>query len=560
MDTRDKALLWKSKVEDEELSDQLAELLSPGKESALDDAFFQDLAFGTAGLRGVIGAGTNRMNIYTVGKATQGLAEYLNATFDNPSVAIARDSRHKGKLFEQTVAGVLAANGIRSHIYPRIEPTPALSFAVRDLSCSAGICLTASHNPAAYNGYKVYGPDGCQITSDAAVAIQKAIDGIDEFSDVLTMPFPQAIEEGWTTLMDEGTLERFLDAVQDQDISSPEGKDVDLNVVYTPLNGTGLECVTQILHRIGVDDITLVESQKDPDGSFPTCPYPNPEIKEALQEGIAVCRSVHPDVLLATDPDADRVGIAVEDGGEIRLLSGNETGVLLLDYIGNMRSELGLLPNNAIAVTTIVSTVMVDDLAKTYGFEIERVLTGFKYIGEVIGRLEKTHQENRFIFGFEESYGYLSGPHVRDKDAVNASMLICEMTRYWKSKGMNLAQAIESLYERYGYYRNRTISLSFDGADGSLKMAQIMARLREKSPESFADMPVESSIDYQTGYANLPKANVLEYRLPNTCKVIIRPSGTEPKIKAYLFSRGSDEAAGDEILDTLEASARKLLD
>ncbi len=563
---------WISHVQDLELSQELADMKASVEDaegepartqalSAVQDAFYRDLEFGTAGLRGIIGAGTNRMNIHTVARATQGFADYLNSRFDHPSVAIARDSRRKGQLFVETAAGVLAANGVKAYVYPRIEPTPALSFAVRDLGCAGGICMTASHNPAPYNGYKAYGPDGCQITTQASRDISDAIAAVDMFDGVSIMPFPDALEAGLVEWIGEDTLDRFIDCVAAQSLE-PAGALDDpspLSVVYTPLNGTGLECVERILERVGVTDVTLVPEQAQPDGDFPTCPYPNPEIREALECGIRVCEQVHPDLLLATDPDADRVGIAVEDAGDYVLLSGNETGVLLLDYIARMRREAGCDLSRCIAVTTIVSSAMVDALAAEYGFEVRRVLTGFKYIGELIGELEEAGEQDRFIFGFEESYGYLSGPHVRDKDAVNASMLICQMARYWRSRGMNLVQALEALYDRFGFYANRTVSLTYPGADGAARMAAIMASLRSQAPFDVAGVAVAASVDYAPGYAGLPSADVVQLDLENGWKVIVRPSGTEPKIKAYLFACEPTRAEAESALDAMEACARRLL-
>ncbi len=563
---------WISHVQDPELSQELADMKASVEDaegepartqalSAVQDAFYRDLEFGTAGLRGIIGAGTNRMNIHTVARATQGFADYLNSRFDHPSVAIARDSRRKGQLFVETAAGVLAANGVKAYVYPRIEPTPALSFAVRDLGCAGGICMTASHNPAPYNGYKAYGPDGCQITTQASRDISDAIAAVDMFDGVSIMPFPDALEAGLVEWIGEDTLDRFIDCVAAQSLE-PAGALDDpspLSVVYTPLNGTGLECVERILERVGVTDVTLVPEQAQPDGDFPTCPYPNPEIREALECGIRVCEQVHPDLLLATDPDADRVGIAVEDAGDYVLLSGNETGVLLLDYIARMRREAGCDLSRCIAVTTIVSSAMVDALAAEYGFEVRRVLTGFKYIGELIGELEEAGEQDRFIFGFEESYGYLSGPHVRDKDAVNASMLICQMARYWRSRGMNLVQALEALYDRFGFYANRTVSLTYPGADGAARMAAIMASLRSQAPFDVAGVAVAASVDYAPGYAGLPSADVVQLDLENGWKVIVRPSGTEPKIKAYLFACEPTRAEAESALDAMEACARRLL-
>ena len=564
-DVRAELERWIANVSDKELAAELAEMkkaADAGDDSAAVDAFFQDLAFGTAGLRGTLGAGTNRMNIYTVGRATQGFADYLNANFENPSVAIARDSRNKGELFVQVTASILAANGIVAHVYPKISPVPTLSFAVRDLGCSGGICMTASHNPAAYNGYKAYGPDGCQITSEAAKAISASIANTDAFSGVKTMGFDEAVASGMVKWIDDAVLERYYDAVLSKSVSSLSAEQVaeaPLKLVYTPLNGTGLVPVTTVLERAGITDITVVPEQREPNGDFPTCPYPNPEIREAMQKGIDLCEEVHPDLLLATDPDADRVGVACKDGDDYTLLTGNEMGVLLLDYIARMRSERGEDLSGKVAVTTIVSSAMVDALAAEYGFELRRCLTGFKYIGDIITELSDAGQVDRFIFGFEESYGYLSGDHVRDKDAVNASLLICQMAQDYKLRGMNLAQAMRALYEKHGWWLNRTASVSFPGAAGAETMRGIMAKLREQAPSELAGRAVEVVVDYEGGVNGLPSANVVEFDVEGGNKVIVRPSGTEPKIKLYVFAKDADRAAADALLDALEAAGRELL-
>lgn len=567
--------VWLENVEDEELSEELSRLAADleagaeGAEAAVADAFFQDLEFGTAGLRGVIGAGTNRMNRYTVARATQGLADYLNAHFENPSVAIARDSRHKGREFSRIAACVLAANGIRSLLYTRLEPTPALSFAVRDLGCSAGINMTASHNPAAYNGYKVYGPDGCQITSDAAAEISERIARLGyfpaegaEFAKI--DDYQQACFDGRISWIGEDTLARFMDAVLEQSQETPEESAEPIRVLYTPLCGTGLECVSQVLGRIGIPYLDVVPGQDQPDGDFPTCEYPNPEERAALQAGIDKCRSWKEvgkpfDLLLATDPDADRVGVACEDGDDYTLVTGNEMGILLMDYLAGRRVARGEDLSRLVAVTTIVSSAMCDDVAAHYGFELRRTLTGFKYIGEQIGRLEAAGEADRFMFGFEESYGYLAGTHVRDKDAVVASMLIVQMARHYRKQGMTLVQAMRALYDKFGWQTNRTISLAYPGADGAQRMADIMAGLRAQPPAQVADRDVADVVDYAEGVGDLPKANVVEFRLAGGGKLIVRPSGTEPKIKAYLFAKAPDQTGADAMLDALEQSARELL-
>ena len=553
---------WVENVTDPELAEELKQMKESGDKDAITDAFFQDLAFGTAGLRGTLGAGTNRMNIYTVGRATQGFANYLNETFENPTVAIARDSRNKGELFVKTTAAILAANGVTAYVYPKISPVPTLSWATRYLKCSGGICMTASHNPAPYNGYKAYGPDGCQITSEAAAAISAAMEATNPFTDVKTMDFDEAVSQGLVKWIDDEVLDAYYDAVVSKSVNNLTDEQIasaPLKLVYTPLNGTGLIPVTTVLNKVGITDITIVPEQKDPDGNFPTCPYPNPEIREAMQKGIDLCKEVKPDLLLATDPDADRVGVACADGDDYTLITGNEMGVLLLDYICKMRAERGEDLKTKVAVTTIVSSAMVDSLAEKYGFELRRCLTGFKYIGDIITGLSDAGEVDRFIFGFEESYGYLSGDHVRDKDAVNASMLICQMAQYYRLKDMNLVDAIKALYEEFGYYLNKTISLSYPGADGSAKMAGIMAGLRESAPTELAGTAVAKVVDYGEGVNGLPKANVIEFDLATGDKIIIRPSGTEPKIKAYLFAKGETKEDAEKLLDTLEEAARTIL-
>ena len=538
MDIQSRFTLWKEKAVDD--PDLLSELSGLNDEKEIFERFYRDLEFGTGGLRGVIGAGTNRMNIYVIRRATQGLCNYLKGTDLPQSVAIGYDSRIKSDLFAMEAARVIAANGITACIYPRLEPTPALSWAVRYLGCGAGICVTASHNPAKYNGYKVYGSDGCQITLDVAAAVLKEINALDMFDAVNLVTEEEGRAAGKIVTIGEDCLQSFLDAVQQRSLSG--GEKLDLKVVYTPLNGAGLECVKKILTRIGITDVTVVPEQEHPDGHFPTCPYPNPEIREAMEKGLALCRKVKPDLLLGTDPDCDRMGVAVPEGDDYRLITGNEMGVLLLDYICRKRLENGTMPQNPVAVTTIVSTDMANAVAADYGVELRRVLTGFKFIGEQIALLEAAGEIDRYIFGFEESYGYLSGGHVRDKDAVNASMLCCEMTAWYKAKGMTLAQAMDALYEKYGYYRNDLASFTFEGAEGMQKMASIMENLRANPPKTLDGKAVVKVVDYQTGVNGLPKSNVLEFQTDAT-KVLVRPSGTEPKVKVYLSARAANMAA-----------------
>ena len=528
---------WLEKAtEDPDLRSELEGLDPETDGAAIADRFYRNLEFGTGGLRGVIGAGTNRMNIYVIRRATQGLCNYLKSTDLPRSVAVGYDSRIKSDLFAREAAKVLAANGITAWLYPRLEPTPALSWAVRHLGCGAGICVTASHNPAKYNGYKVYGADGCQITLEVAAAVLAEIEKVEMFEGVKTDFDPALIQP-----IPESCLEAFLDAVQQQSLA--KGGKLDLKVVYTPLNGAGLECVTKILHRIGITDVTVVPEQEKPDGNFPTCPYPNPEIREAMEKGLQLCRRVQPDLLLGTDPDCDRMGVAVPERGDYRLITGNEMGVLLLDYICRKRLENGTMPANPVAVTTIVSTDMADAVAKEYGVELRRVLTGFKFIGETIAALEAEGHIERYIFGFEESYGYLSGGHVRDKDAVNASMLCCEMTAWYREQGMTLAQAMDALYAKHGCFHNDLGSFTYEGADGMAKMQSIMDRLRSAPPAALDGEAVTAKTDYLAGVNGLPKSNVLEFSSENL-KVLVRPSGTEPKIKIYLSARaGSMELA-----------------
>lgn len=507
-------------------------------EKVAEDSFYRDLAFGTGGLRGELGAGTNRMNVYTVRRATQGLANYMVKTGQAMRVAIAHDSRIGSEEFARAAAEVLAASGIAALPYLRLEPTPALSFAVRDQACGMGICITASHNPAKYNGYKVYGADGCQITLEAAEAIQAEIDAVDALSGVKRMPFEEGVKAGLIRPLGEDVLDRFLEAVLARSLR--DVRDVPLSVVYTPLNGTGRECVTRMLDACNIRDVHVVPEQEFPDGHFPTCPFPNPEIREALALGLRDCARLHPDLLLATDPDCDRVGIAVRDGADYTLLTGNEVGVLLLQYICEARLDTGRMPARPVAVTTIVSGLLADRVAEKYGVELRRTLTGFKFIGETIGRLEKAGEADRYIFGFEESYGYLSGGHVRDKDAVNASLLICEMARWYKRQGKTLRGVLDELYREYGPYDNGLYSFTFEGAEGMADMGRIMSRLRAHTPDVLGGLPVLSVRDYLSSGTGLPSADVLEYNLSGHCKLMIRPSGTEPKLKAYTFTSRKD--------------------
>ena len=548
--------LWLERAgEDPDLIAELRDI--QGDEKAVSDRFYRHLAFGTGGLRGVLGAGTNRMNLYTVRRATQGLADYLNATDLPKAVAIAHDSRIKGDLFSREAARVLAANGITAHLYPRLEPTPALSWAVRYLHCGAGICVTASHNPAQYNGYKVYGADGCQITPEAAEKVLAAMEKTDCFDGVKLADYDAAVAEGKIRLIGDECLDAFVDAV----LALRPGNDVShLKLVYTPLNGSGLECVKKLLAKMGVAALTVVPSQEAPDGRFPTCPYPNPEIREAMEEGLRLCDEVKPDLLIGTNPDCDRMGAAVPDGkGGYRLITGNEMGVLLLDYLCRTRVARGTMPQDPVAVTTIVSTDMATPVAESYGVELRRTLTGFKYIGEQIGLLEAEGHPERYLFGFEESYGYLSGAHVRDKDAVNAVMLACECAAWYAGQGMTLLDAINALYEKFGFYRNGLLSKAFEGQDGMAAMDGLMKSLRTAPPAEIAGWKVAGMADYLNDNTGLIPSDVLEFRLEEAGKVIVRPSGTEPKLKVYLSVRGTGEDDAQARLEKLSQGAQALL-
>ena len=537
---------WQQRaLKDQDIVNELSEI--EGDAIRIEDAFYRDLAFGTGGLRGVIGAGTNRMNIYTVAKASQGLSDYVNSHFPEEarSIAVSYDSRIKSDVFSKVAAGVFAANGIKVHIYPELMPTPCLSFAVRELKCSAGIMVTASHNPSKYNGYKVYGADGCQITTEAAAQILAEIEKLDIFDDVRSMDFETGVEEGKIRYIPESVYTAFVDAVKSQSMLD-ESVEIDKNVaiIYSPLNGTGLKPVLRTLKESGYDNITVVREQEKPDGNFPTCPYPNPEIREAMALGIDYAKKYQADLLLATDPDCDRVGIAVRSReGDYVLLSGNETGMLLLDYICSRRQETGRMPEDPVLVKTIVTIDMAERIAAHYGVRTVNVLTGFKFIGEQIGLLEKDNKAESYIFGFEESYGYLSGSYVRDKDAVDGAFLICEMFAYYRTRGISLLDKLNELYETYGYCLNTLHSFEFEGAAGFEKMQKIMVDFR-KGVDSFGGKKVVSCLDYSQGLDGLPKSDVLKFLLEDHCSVVVRPSGTEPKLKTYIsVSAENSEAA-----------------
>lgn len=555
--------VWKKKVtEDADLTAELTDM--EGKEERITDAFYQNLAFGTGGLRGVIGAGTNRMNIYTVGKASQGLADYINRHFpkEERKIAISYDSRIKSSLFAKRAAEVFAANGIRVFIYTELMPTPMLSWAVRSLSCAAGVMVTASHNPSKYNGYKVYGPDGCQITTDAAAEILGCIEKTDAFEDVKREDFETALENGRISYIGEDTVTSFIEAVKGQSMltRSEENVDKNISIVYSPLNGTGLKPVLRTLKESGFTNITVVKEQEQPDGHFPTCPYPNPEIREAMALGMEYAKKCSADLLLATDPDCDRVGIAVPNReGEYVLLSGNETGLLLLNYICSMRQAAGTMPEHPVFVKTIVTMDMAARIAADYGVKTVDVLTGFKFIGDQIARLEAEGRENDYILGFEESYGYLSVSYVRDKDAVDGAFLICEMAAYYRSKGMGLLEVLEGLYEKYGFCLNTLHSYEFEGMEGFEKMKGIMNRLHtmasriaEGEAVCIGGRKTEAVEDYLSGtisradkttepIAGLPSSDVLKFRLAGNASVVVRPSGTEPKLKLYISVSAEDK-------------------
>ena len=532
--------------------------LMDGKEEEIKEHFARALEFGTAGIRGTLGAGTNRMNIFVVRQTTEGLARYILEEGLEKKVAISYDSRLKGWTFAKEVSGVLAANGISVRLYDALMPVPALSFATRYYGCSAGIMLTASHNPAIYNGYKVYGSDGCQMTDEAADKVYAKIKNTDVLTGAKRMSFSEAVQQGLIQFVEEGCKEAFYQAVLSQQVHPGLCKEAGLSLVYTPLNGTGLEPVTHIFKEMGITDVSIVPEQEYPNGYFTTCPYPNPEIFEAMEKGLDLAKEKNADLLLATDPDADRVGIAMRtEEGKYELVSGNEMGVLLLDYIASGRKQEGTLPKNPVAVKSIVSTPLADKVAADYGVELRHTLTGFKWIGEQIKFLEEKGEQERFIFGFEESYGYLSGTAVRDKDAVVASMLICEMAAYYRKNGSSIKQRLEEIYQKYGYYLNAVDSFSFPGLSGMDKMQKIMEDLRKNGPKEIAGISVKDCVDYlDSEKTGLPRANVLLYKLENGESIIVRPSGTEPKIKAYFTTFGkSREEAKEEKKRLAEAVA-----
>ena len=556
--------LWCEKAQDESVRESLGEL--KGNEGEIYECFYKNLEFGTAGLRGILGAGTNRMNVYTVGQATQGLADYVNSSFENPSVVIGYDSRIKSDEFAKETARVIAANGIKVYLFPELIPTPVVSFAVRELKCSSGVIITASHNPSKYNGYKCYDPNGYQMTDEAASKVYGYINKTDIFADVKRVDFDVALEQGTIEYVSQELVEKFLTLVQSQSIT-PVG-DCDLKVIYTPLNGAGNKLVREILKRIGIKNIKVVPQQEMPDGNFPTCTYPNPEVRQAYECAIEMAKDYPADILLATDPDCDRVGIAVRDNGEYRLISGNEMGAILLYYILSQRKANGTLPENPLAIKTIVSTNLYNAIGESYGCEIVELLTGFKYIGECITALEARGESDRFVMGYEESYGYLAGIHARDKDAVVASMLICEMAAFYNKKGKSLVDVLSDIHSEFGIFLNQVDNFTFEGSQGMVKMAQLMDSMRSSAPEEIAGFKVTKRFDYKlsecvdciTGEKSeitLPKSNVLLYKMGDCAEIIFRPSGTEPKIKAYITARAETMEKAVEIREALRNYAKE---
>ena len=544
MDYQKEYRRWLTKAD---MDPTLLEELRAMDEKQQEDAFYRDLSFGTGGLRGVIGAGTNRMNIYTVAKATQGLANYLKEHFRAPSVAIGFDSRINSELFSKVAARVFAANGVKVHIWPELMPVPTVSFAVRELGCSAGVMVTASHNPSKYNGYKVYGADGCQITTQGAAEVLAKIEALDIFQDVRIMDFGTAWNDGRILRIPEAVYTAFVENVKAQSVLYGDKTTHDVAIVYSPLNGAGRKPVLRTLKELGYTNITVVKEQEEPDGRFPTCPYPNPEIREAMELGLRYAREKNADLLLATDPDCDRVGIAVKNAqGDYVLLSGNEVGLLLLDYLCAQKQEHGKMPKDPVLVKTIVTVDLAERIAEHYGVETRNVLTGFKYIGEQIGLLEKAGEEKRYLFGFEESYGYLTGTYVRDKDGVDGAVMICEMFSFYAARGIRLTDQLAKLYERYGYCRNTLHSYQFEGSAGFAKMQGIMAAFRQ-GISTFGGKAVERVLDYSAGLEGLPKADVLKFYLDGGTTLVVRPSGTEPKLKLYLSVTAKDEAEAARI-------------
>ena len=542
---------WLEEAKDPELNARLRELDDAG----IEDAFYQDLAFGTAGLRGVMDAGTNRMNRYTVARASQGLANYLKGRYADPSVAVAYDSRKQSEQFARIACEVFAANGIRVHLYRELMPTPCLSWAVRSLDCSAGVMVTASHNPAQYNGYKVYGPDGCQITTEGAEAILGEIEKLDIFRDVVSLPFQAALEQGMAAWIPRKTADAYVSRALEQSVLFGDEADRSAAIVYSPLNGTGRNPVLRALYESDFRNVTVVREQEEPDGDFPTCPSPNPENREAMALGLETCRRIGADLFLATDPDCDRCGVAVRDGTEYRLLTGNEVGILLLDYICAQRSRHGKMPQDPVFVKTIVTTDLAEKIAARYGVRTVNVLTGFKFIGEVIGGLEARGRETDYLLGFEESCGYLTGPYVRDKDGVNAVLMICEMYARYRAQGITLPGRLEEIYREYGYSLSTVYSFAFPGSAGMREMTERMEAFRREPPSAWGEEPVERTLDYAGGLDGLPCADVIKY-FTASASVVIRPSGTEPKLKAYISVTAPDRERARELEQRIAAEVK----
>lgn len=568
MDSLSEYRKWCECASDEILKTELAALA--GDTRQIEERFSSELKFGTAGLRGIIGAGSARMNIYTVARATQGLADYINGTLGGGAVAVSYDTRHCSELFAKTSARVLCANGIAVKLFGECAPTPLLSFAVRQFGCAAGIMITASHNPAKYNGYKVYGSDGCQMTTTAADMVFSCIEKIDTFTGVKSVAFEKALGDGQIEYIPERFFERYYDAVNSCRVR-PAQSLAQLGIVYTPLHGTGKRHVMRLLQDAGAENVALVDEQAEPDGDFTTCEYPNPETTEALRRGLLLCEKTNADILIATDPDADRVGAAVKHGDGYRILCGNEMGALLFDYIAAGRSENGTLPQRAVAVRSVVSDSLCDDIARDAGVEMREVLTGFKYIGEQILLLEQQQSADDFIFGFEESCGFLAGSYVRDKDAMVAALLLCEMAAYYKQKHKTLVERLGELYEKYGYHKTVTLNFASEGIAGQQKIADTMQRLREHPPTELCGSEVLQTADFLsrrrvnsiTGIESeisLPKADIVSWKLKNGAVVTIRPSGTEPKMKAYIIVKEPTEQQSEQLLDYLSVVVTKLLD
>lgn len=559
---------WLEQADDTDVQAELKKI--DGNDEEIKNRFCAHMEFGTAGLRGIMGAGPGRMNVYTVRRATQGLADYIMSCYGEGAVAIGYDSRNNSPEFARACAEVLAGNGVKVYLYDRLMPTPMLSFAVRELKARAGIMITASHNPAQYNGYKVYGSDGCQMTPEDTAAVSARIDEVDLFDGIRTMDFDKGLADESIRYVGKHTIERYYQEVEKQQIYTGVNERYPVKVLYSPLNGTGNEPVRRVLHDIGVKEVVIVPEQELPDGDFPTAPYPNPETKEALALGLKMCTKVKPDIFIATDPDADRVGVAVRDGKEYRILTGNEVGVLLLYYIIQGRTEKKTMPQNPIAIRSIVSTRLADEVAKEGGVEMATVLTGFKYIGEKILLLEQQEQQDRFLFGFEESCGYLAGTYVRDKDAVVASMLLCEMASWCKMKSMPIVVLLDKLYQKYGYYRNGVVNIEFSGLEGPGEMTAVMDRLYGEYPKELGGFDVVTVADYKHGNRHnltldietkidLPSSDVISFTLENGASVVVRPSGTEPKMKLYITTKEKTAEASDKLVKKLETAAKKLV-